>query len=81
MLETLFEGTDEHGGMCYSFSYIAHKGLDTKAVRKACRSLKKKGLAEFHRGLMTEENEVAGSGYCISSEGVKLIDKQWEDEK
>jgi hypothetical protein len=40
--------------------------LDVKAVRRSCRLLARKGLAEFYRGLMTEDGEMAGSGDCIS---------------
>lgn len=42
--------------------------LDRKAIRRACRSLKRKGLAEFCRGLWTEDGEPAGSGYAATKE-------------
>lgn len=59
--------------MCVSFSYLADNGLTIKEVRRACRSLRRKGLSEFHRGLMNDDGEVAGSGYCISRDGEALI--------
>lgn len=61
------------GELCVSFSYLQEEGLDYKAVRKACRSLKKKGLAEFHRGLMDDDGMAAGSGYCVTRAGEAFI--------
>jgi hypothetical protein len=46
-------------------------GLDRKAVRRACRSLARKGLAEFGRGLWTEDGEPAGSGYAATKQGAE----------
>lgn len=48
-------------------------GLDRAAVRRACRSLKRKGLAEFLAGLWTEDGEPAGSGYSATPAGRELI--------
>ena len=57
----------------YFKGIIAHTGLDLKQVKRACRSLKKKGLAVYMRGLFDEDGKVAGSGYGASEEGYKLI--------
>lgn len=74
VLEVLNELTRTHGETCIAFDYIlGETKLPLKEIRNACRSLTKKGLAEFYRGLMTEEGEVAGSGYCISYEGQKYL--------
>lgn len=59
--------------MCVSFSYLADEGRTIKDVRRACRALRRKGLAEFHRGLMNDDGEVAGSGYCISPAGEAFL--------
>lgn len=74
-LEILHEITEPAGERCVPFSYIAGDPpeLDIKAVRRACRSLRRKGLAEYVRGLFNEDGMVAGSGYCISTEGIKEI--------
>lgn len=71
VLEILGEATDSWGERCISFAYIAgeENAPSLKEIGKACRALRAHGLAEFYRGLMTEEGEVAGSGYCISQEG------------
>jgi len=68
-------GDDSWGGYCY-FNFRALTGptkLNRREVRLACRSLKRKGLAEFRRGLWSEDGEPAGSGYCASKAGVDFI--------
>lgn len=49
-------------------------GLDRKIVRRACRSLARKGLAEFARGLWNEDGEPGGSGYGATKAGKELAD-------
>ena len=64
-------------GNCIYFKTIEQETkLNTGQVRRACRSLARKDLAEFHRGLFTEDGEVAGSGYCASEKGAYLIDPE-----
>ncbi len=58
----------------YAFDQLANlTKLDRKQVRRACRSLAKKGLAEFGRGLMDDDGMVAGSGYAATKKGHDLI--------
>lgn len=56
------------------FAYIVE---DTKLtlteVRRAVRSLAKKDMVQFARGLFTEDGEVAGSGYGCTRLGFDLI--------
>ncbi len=62
------------GGGCYYFKTIADDvKLEIKQVRRACRSLKKKGFAEYIRGLFDEDGMVAGSGYCCTNKGAELV--------
>ena len=42
--------------------------LDRKAIRRACRSLARKGLTEFGRGLWDDEGP-RGSGYRLTKAG------------
>ncbi len=59
---------------CYPFAPIAQRtGLDRRRVRRACRSLARKGLTQFERGLWTEDGEPAGSGYCLSEALLALL--------
>jgi hypothetical protein len=59
---------------CYRFSFIARETkLEIPQVRRACRSLARKGLTQYVRGLFTEDGEVAGSGYCATEKGAALI--------
>ncbi len=43
--------------------------MTTPEVRLACRSLQADGLAKFCRGLMTEDGNLAGSGYSATHKG------------
>lgn len=48
--------------------------LDLRQVRLACRSLARKGLASYERGLFDDDGMVAGSGYCATRLGADLIE-------
>ena len=77
VLALLAKVTRTDGEICVGFEYLSgmEYNFDVKEVRRGCRSLRRKGLAEFYRGLMTEDGQVAGSGYCISSKGCDLVDE------
>lgn len=60
---------------CLYFRYIASEtGLEVKQVRRSVRSLARKGLAEYVKGLFNNDGEVAGSGYCCTREGRAVFD-------
>ena len=76
----------DYGGRFYAnFAGIMQDTkLDRKAVRRACRSLARKGLSEYGKGLCTEDGELAGSGYRATQAGADLmleIEKQEEEER
>lgn len=74
VLQVLYDVTDSFGEYCISFAWISDDSkLNRKEVQVACRALKSKGLVMFYRGLMSEEGQVAGSGYCISQKGKAYI--------
>lgn len=59
---------------CYYFRYLVEKTkLELKVVRRSCRSLAKKGLASYERGLFDLEGRAAGSGYCATRAGAAII--------
>jgi DNA-binding MarR family transcriptional regulator len=61
---------------CTYFRYIAkNTGLEERQVKRSVRSLARKGLAEYVRGLFDEDGFVAGSGYRATELGRKLGDK------
>ena len=71
-LLTLF-GSDQD---CTYFRYIAkNTGLEERQVKCSVRSLARKGLAEYLRGLFDEDGFVAGSGYRATELGRKLGDE------
>jgi hypothetical protein len=73
VLEQLAEAyhPDEWGA--YSFAPLARiTKLEVKEVRRACRSLAKKGLAQFEKTLWSDDGP-AGAGYRATEEGAALI--------
>ncbi len=68
VLAALASGGTDFG--CFDFRHIAGMTrLNRKTIRRACRSLARKGLASFHRGCWTEDGEPAGSGYAATKTG------------
>lgn len=73
VLTFLAEDTD----LCFPFKTIAsHTNLDVKTVRRACRSLARKGLSECIHGLFDDDGFVAGSGYACTWEGKDFFNKK-----
>lgn len=63
----------ENDWRAYYFRTVSKKACVTLAeARRACRSLTKKGLAQYERGLFTEDGETAGSGYRATEAGFRL---------
>lgn len=61
--------------ICVSFDTLqSQTGFPRELVKPYCQILKFKGLAKFHRGLINDDGEMGGSGYCISKEGLKMFD-------
>jgi hypothetical protein len=46
---------------------------ERKMIRRACRSLARKGLAEFHSALWSEDCKLGGSGYCVTGAGIGFM--------
>lgn len=63
-------------GNCLYFREIAKRTrLTIKEVRRAVRSLARKGLAQYERGLFDNDGMVAGSGYSCTEAGKKLAEE------
>ena len=78
VLEQLVEAVNADGFEFYCLNFaglMRRTGLDRKTVRKACRKLARKGLAEFQKGLWTDCGEPAGAGYGATRAGIALIRK------
>jgi len=59
---------------CFPFRPLMQRTrLKRAEVRRVCRSLARKGLAEFHRGLWNEDGEPVGSGYGATELGVAAV--------
>jgi hypothetical protein len=62
---------------CVSFKWFSsYFDWDRSKVRRVVRSLAAGGFAEYHRGLFTEDGDVAGSGYCITDAGRAALQAQ-----
>lgn len=66
------------GFCCLSFAGILEDKrcgplATRRAVRLACRSLARKGLAQYQRGLWREDGEMAGAGYGVTRAGAELV--------
>jgi hypothetical protein len=60
------------GEQCIGYSSIGGKTPENIA---AIKELKEHGMIEFWRGLMTEDGEVAGSGWCRSKKGNDYVEE------
>mgnify|MGYP001603044916 CR=1 FL=1 len=70
MLVTIYGNESD----CMYMTYIAKElKLDYSQVRRAVRSLARKGLAEYLRGLQDDEGLVAGSGYRATEKGAIFL--------
>lgn len=75
VLAFLATGGEDFG--FFSFSTISEYVREKRAaVRRACRSLKRKGLAKFGMGLWTDDGGPAGSGYAATAEGKARADSK-----
>ncbi len=75
VLTALNEETAPHGEYCAHFKTISRAAEmpDIREVRRITRHLARKGFAEYHRALWTDEGEMAGAGYCITPAGRSII--------
>lgn len=64
VLNQLYWLTDTFGERCVYFRTIASRAnMPEATVAKSARELRSMGLAQFMRGLMTEDGMCAGAGY------------------
>lgn len=74
VLKALAASYEYEGFGFLSFAMIRMRTRQPRPlIRRCARSLARKGLAEYGRGLWTEDGEVAGSGYCCTPAGAKLL--------
>lgn len=57
----------------FTFARISRKGLPRPQVRRAVRSLARKGLAAYSRALMNEDGGLAGAGYALTLAGGEAL--------
>ena len=75
-LQVLADGYNESS---FYFRGVAQEsGLPLKIVRRIVRSLARKGLAEYNRGLFNDDGQVAGSGYGCTRAGYEYAKERNE---
>lgn len=63
---------------CPDFGYLTFRsisalsGLEQAHVRRTVRALARKGLAEYGKGLWTDDGQLAGAGYRCTTAGLEL---------
>jgi hypothetical protein len=82
VLDALASRTVPGGEMCIPFKAIhnemgclGYPELPIPQIRRIVRHFARKGWAEFHFPLWTEEGRPAGAGYCISKAGLQALDE------
>lgn len=75
VLVALCEGRKDQGEEFYFSSTWLHDrtGVNLLLVRAILRNLTDNGLVSYCRGLMTEDGNVAGSGYAATMAGVDRL--------
>lgn len=69
----------EKGSGFYFRGIAKHARMRRKDVRLACRSLARKGLAQYERGLFNDDGGLAGSGYSLTTAGSELTEEKQTD--
>ena len=68
----LFLGDQDDYGVRNFRQMSAATGADRSEIKRAIADLKSADLVVFASGLMTDDGEVAGSGYALDDDGVRL---------
>jgi Mn-dependent DtxR family transcriptional regulator len=73
---TAWKGSDPDYGYL-SFDQIAHRsGVERYRVRRFVRALARKGLVQYGRGLWSDEGDMRGAGYGLTTAGAGVIAAQ-----
>src|SRR5258708_5451816 len=71
----------DKGNCAYARAVAKTTGLEVNEARNALRSLMRKGLVEYHRGLFNDDGFVAGSGWRCSPAGLDRVPAEEKDEE
>jgi hypothetical protein len=74
------DAVPEPGGCRGLASITEMTGIPRELCRAVIRGMIDKGLAQYLRGLWSEDGMPAGAGYCITDKGRELVPAQWGDD-
>jgi DNA (cytosine-5)-methyltransferase 1 len=60
---------------CMGYDYLENHLYKRPELKKAIKKLREQGYVEYWRGLMTEDGQVAGSGFCRTSKGNEYVEE------
>lgn len=81
VLDELAKGDWLEGSCYFGFKTISKaSGLDRKEARRIVRHLARNNLAEYAKGLVTEDGELAGAGYRITEAGRERLKNDQQPE-
>jgi hypothetical protein len=74
--ETVLVELNYDAEYCRNYQHLEYRtDIKRKWLEPIIKRLKELEYIEFYRGLMTDEGEVAGSGWCRSKRGNDYIDR------
>lgn len=77
----IIESFLEDEELAYNYNYFIRKtGATKEEIKEIMTQLRRSGMVDYVRGLMTENGEVAGSGFELSTRATQWSVKEWLEE-
>jgi hypothetical protein len=70
----ILQNLESNNSYCVGYDYLGDIA-DRNTLKPNIHFLKTIGLVQYFRGLMNDDGEVAGSGFCRTLEGDKFLEK------
>lgn len=70
-----WEGVDADFGYLSFKAVSEDSGVELHRIRRAVRSIARKGLLQFSKGLWTDEGQLCGAGYGLTEAGKKYLNR------
>jgi hypothetical protein len=73
-----WEGVDADFGYLSFKAVSEDSGVEIHRIRRAVRSIARKGLLQFSKGLWTDEGQLYGSGYGLTEAGREHLNRLFQ---